>query len=278
MIQGMHSYGGNYASYAPHLGQEYFVGAVATDPNVLRAAENLDVLFRSTYIDVGHQAGAIPVRGSAERLAQMRRTYPSFVQLWQLMERALDVWQDLKQQFVEGTYNEHRFFTCRPSPRIQLQLMAQSLNALRQQARSIGMTLTGSDASLDPSGMPAAIGQAVAILGPQLAISGGPQPIVSQSPASDAALLSYVLAYLNKKNGTTSAVVSTNPFVQAIASAARGIFATAADTRFIEAAIHQMGMRQLAQWAAGEITPNEAAHPQWIAATLLWADTWKRGS
>jgi hypothetical protein len=96
--------------------------------------------------------------------------------------------------------------------------------------------------------------------------------------APDAALLSYVLAYLNKKNGTTSAVVSTNPVVQAIASAARGIFATAADTRFIDEATNQTGARQLARWAAGEIAPNEMAHPQLIAAALLWMDTWKRGS
>ena len=96
--------------------------------------------------------------------------------------------------------------------------------------------------------------------------------------AGDAALLANVLAYLNKKNGTTSAVVSTNPVVQAIASAARGIFATASDTRFIDQATNQSGTRELARWAAGEIAPHEKAHPQLIAAALLWADTWKRGS
>ena len=49
---------------------------MATDPSILRAAENIDVLFRSTYSDVGHQAGFIPVQGSAQRVEQVRRTHP----------------------------------------------------------------------------------------------------------------------------------------------------------------------------------------------------------
>jgi hypothetical protein len=91
----------------------------------------------------------------------------------------------------------------------------------------------------------------------------------------DVTLLANILSFLTKKNGHFAGTSSTNPIVQSIASAARGIFATAADAHFI---VQAVGEGTLARWAAGDVAPNEIAHPQLIAATLLWADTWKRGS
>lgn len=127
----------------PHVGQVPTQPTI--DPNVLRAVGDLDVLFRSTYSDVGHQAGFIPVQGSAQRVEQVRRTHPSFVASWQFMEAAFEVWSEAKRLLIEGTS------ILSLAPWDLLREMTRGLNALRQHARAIGMTLTGPDASLERS-------------------------------------------------------------------------------------------------------------------------------
>jgi len=97
------------------------------------------------------------------------------------------------------------------------------------------------------------------------------------SSPGDARLLAHVLSYLNRKNGADHAAhVSTNPVVQAIASAAAGILATAAHGgRFLT----EGGMTMdFGRWATGALEPHELEFPQLVAAKLLWADTWKTGA
>lgn len=101
------------------------------------------------------------------------------------------------------------------------------------------------------------------------------------SPEAD--LLSNVLTYLKRKNEVSPnpippALVSTNPIVQAVASAAHGILATASPNFARLSNDAPMLIDKLHGFAKGHLETWETAHPQVIAAVLLWADTWKHGS
>jgi hypothetical protein len=67
--------------------------------------------------------------------------------------------------------------------------------------------------------------------------------------------------------------------MESIADAAAGILATASAPRGGSPTfIRSQDLQALRRWASESIEPNEIAHPQLIAAVLLWADTWKNGS
>lgn len=79
-------------------------------------------------------------------------------------------------------------------------------------------------------------------------------------------MLVGVLAYLSTKNGSRATVQS---------AADRILAGAAQDGRFLKEA---HAFDDIARWSAGSLTPEDLAYPQLVAATLLWADTWKNGS
>lgn len=90
----------------------------------------------------------------------------------------------------------------------------------------------------------------------------------------EATFLAATLAYLRQKNGEGPSAYSDNPLISAIASAAGGILVSGKERFLAETGTAE----SLHNWASGRVAENELAHPQLIAAILLWGDTWKRGS
>jgi len=99
--------------------------------------------------------------------------------------------------------------------------------------------------------------------------------------ATEDDLLHDVLSFLYAKNGGGEVIpVSKDPTVSLIATVANKILMSVphGSFKFLTEALTAGGLATLKRWAGGHLEPNELLHPQYVAAVLLWADTWKAGS